>query len=358
MYKANIFRGPHYRADFFSENELNNRIAFTFTERTNRDLDGPGFGTRFLIKNSFDVIAIRTSVDHWYHDIPHTLMLDISNFLIGMDKNYSIRSTYGSSMGGYAAIRFSGELSANSVCAISPLFDISQAWDRRWAADAKVIGEFTAISAAHLSDRCIYTVIYDPYSEDQKHIAELAAVIPNDQLHQLKIEGSGHPSGKFLNQVGALHPITLAALAGIRAHRPNRQIRAARAASPSYFFDLAQSLVRCGKFYRALPAILRALSMAPLNAEFNAAAARIYDRLGDLVSAARFAATAVAANPNHAHMAAYLSSVLDRQRMSSQARYFILRAIELDPENKDFLAMQGRLEAGHLQKSLAFDAIV
>ena len=41
-------------------------LVVTFTERTFRDLSGPGFGTEFLRQSGFDVLSIKNRRDDWY----------------------------------------------------------------------------------------------------------------------------------------------------------------------------------------------------------------------------------------------------------------------------------------------------
>ena len=133
--KVNIFTTTDLRADHHILDVACNTLVITFTERSHRDLEAPGFGTNFITKNGFDVLAIKTNVDRWYENLTEDHICSILEYLERHSRKYSRVFGYGSSMGGYAAIRFSGPLMMSHVCAISPLYDIKSDFDKRWIKD-------------------------------------------------------------------------------------------------------------------------------------------------------------------------------------------------------------------------------
>jgi hypothetical protein len=326
----NILSTEQYRIDFITAGSGSNRLAFTFSEAGNRQLDGPGFGGKFLIDSGFDVVAIKSASDTWYCDFGVSYTDKILEYLSSTGGNYSWHCGYGSSMGGYAAIRFSRVFNLNSVLAISPQFDIMQDWDRRWSTQAKAFRDMRPVDASDLDETCSYFIVYDPYDLDRLHFEQYEKVISPKQMTPVRVQNSGHPSGQVLRDTGLLQSIAFSVLTSATIDETwKKTFHSKRIYSDRWYFNLAQRCVSRRKLKWAEHAARQALMLKPLNAEYNIRLAGIYDRLGNIDKTVTHAAAAVACNPWHPHMAALLAKALAKKKMHKQALFHIDRAIDL-----------------------------
>lgn len=336
-----IFRSPHYQVDFYPADFPTDKVAITFTERTYRNLKGSGFGTSFLIKNGFDVIAVKSSVDHWYQDTPADLVPAVNGFLSTRSVRYVWRASYGSSMAGYAAFTFAKPLQIDAALAISPQFDISGAWDTRWASDARELESvFNVLTPGQVRHQCRYTIAFDPHDKDDIHVRRFAEVIPEDIFQRIAVPYAGHPAGYFLNRAGVLPDLVLSALQAKDVMAITLRLRTGRAAFPNYYFNLSSDCLRRKKLLWARSTIAKALLSDPMNAEYNIRAAAISETIGDLTSAITYAAVAVATNPTHPNMLAMLSRLLYRKKLHRQALYYIGLAIDVSPNVASFESLR------------------
>ena len=330
-----IHRSDAYRIDFHRAADSGDRLAFTFTEFGGKTDAGPGYGGRFLLDNGFDVIAVKSSADTWYQDLPHAAFGQIEHAVARSGTRYAWRAGYGSSMGAYAAIAFSRPLSLDAVAAVSPQVDITQPWDTRWAAAARRIGAMRALDASCWRPGCRYVVMFDPLDLDATHYALLEAAFPSDCLLPIRVRFAGHPAGFHLSEIGRLKPIALAALTGGDLAEPCRDLHRLRTRSATALFHLAGRCLATRKPGWAEQAITAALRLRPLDAELNIRAALIAETT-DLGRAIGRAATAVALNPRHPVMAFTLSRLLFRQGLCGPALHQVEAAIGLDPEQPLF----------------------
>lgn len=359
----NIVETPNLRVDFFECDAPSSRLLFTFTEFTHRELGGFGFGRGFALKHGFDLIAFKTNADDWYHNIPSGAFESIEKFLSDRGKNYTFRSAYGSSMGGYAAILFASDIMADAVLALSPQFDISQQWDRRWAGQIEKITTMRVLSPEMVRQACRYFIAYDPTNIDRLHAEKFAAVIPENALTLLKAPHGGHPVGYFLNAGRGLRDLALAILTGAEPPPLAPIVRRGRRRSFHYFLSLARHCLSRKKITWALASIEKAIELsstdaearaaAALAAEVHVAAAHIHLARGDLDEALTHGALAAAVAPNHPHIMASLSYFLHRRGLNAQALHYIDAALALEPGLEHFAshravivkALQGREHA-------------
>jgi pimeloyl-ACP methyl ester carboxylesterase len=95
------------------------KIIVTFTGRTSAPPSAMGFGEAFLAKRNISAIHFISKDNHWWQTG------EVKTGIEALRKNGIIRpdcdlTLYGSSMGGYAALMYSGELRPRRVVAISP----------------------------------------------------------------------------------------------------------------------------------------------------------------------------------------------------------------------------------------------
>ncbi|MCH4023394.1 MAG: hypothetical protein LKE81_07145 [Acetobacter sp.] len=339
-----IFESQNYVVDYFSQKQTRKNIVVTFTERSNRKIDGTGFGGNFLLSNRFSVISIKSNVDNWYQDIPEELLRATRDFLNEKSFLDFNKSSYGSSMGAYAAIAFSSILNIDHIFAISPLVNISFDWDQRWAADFKRLGTFKQIDRYMIKSNTRITVAYDPYDLDHKH-AELISQLASPGLYfPVRAPFSGHPSGQVLSKAGVLKTLASAALSGAELPPIQKILRANRQNNSSYLTVLAKNCHRANKKTWSRDLYLKAVKTAPYNAEFQVQAARAYEQTVELDLAIMHGATAVALAPRNPYIAATLARILDKAGLAQQAAYQLRYALQCDAQNEGFLLHKASLE--------------
>jgi hypothetical protein len=112
-------------------------IVVTFDSYTDaRHLDRSGFAEHFLHSRQIDAIHIISRDNDWYQypELPQA-----AKVVAEITSQYGRVVAYGSSMGGYAAIRFGAMVGATTAVALSPQYSIdprSVPFETRWTADA------------------------------------------------------------------------------------------------------------------------------------------------------------------------------------------------------------------------------
>lgn len=170
------------------------------------------FGADSILATGLNVVQLITSRNDWYANPTIEQALLAAREAIG--SNPCI--TYGSSMGGYAAIRFSEELNASFVVSISPQYSLNKSWlagvgDKRWAKesdfyDGKIPGP--AFNGSGPTGLLFFDGKNVPDAMHAKAYAEF------DNLKQVDIEYGGHPVGSIVNKCYGLKRI-LASVSGI-----------------------------------------------------------------------------------------------------------------------------------------------
>jgi len=310
--KTRIIDSGDLKADFFRCDLPRKDLIITFTERTHRDLEGPGFGTSFLLKRNCDVLAIKTNRDIWYSNLTEDHIQAISSFLSTIGYCYTEYITYGSSMGAYAAIRFAGAFGASKAIAISPIFDITLDWESRWNDDIPHLRSRSMMHDYFLGDKIDYFFVYDPHSPDSRHVSEYKKIIPAEYLHLFCTPYSGHPSGPFLRDTGILSELIYGVISTGEFPQLKAKMSSFRKKSRDYLFWLANKALVRKKYNWALSLNQQALCADPKNAEFHIQRARILHAAGDDTSAADHAAQAVMLNPANPYMLGYRDILLKR----------------------------------------------
>ena len=97
-----------------------------------RTLERTGFEERFFEQSRIDAIHVIARSNEWYQNDE---ILEICKAVAAITQNYERVYTYGSSMGGYAAIRFGKHVGARAAIALSPKFSVDKAVvpvEHRW----------------------------------------------------------------------------------------------------------------------------------------------------------------------------------------------------------------------------------
>jgi hypothetical protein len=171
-----------------------------------RHLDRPGFGEHFLRDRAVDAIHVMGRENNWYQ---YPEMPEAMAAIAKVARSYQRTIAYGSSMGGYAAIRYGGAAGAATALAISPQFSIDPAvvpFDRRWEGEAHQI-DFALERSWTPPFAATSYILYDPRNLDRRHVALFAkrygGVVP------VPIPDSGHPCVLFLATCGLLQQAVL-----------------------------------------------------------------------------------------------------------------------------------------------------
>jgi hypothetical protein len=152
--------------------------------------------------------------------------------------NASRRIGYGSSMGGYAALRFRDRLRFDRVIAFSPQYALDPAkvpFERRWKREFEMYGDAAMDVMRPVWRGEDIVLIHDPMVEwDVQHIR---LIDPDRHALDLGVPFGAHPPALFLSHVGVLSDLTLRLVAGDSDMRDLLR-RASRARRTSWLFWL------------------------------------------------------------------------------------------------------------------------
>ncbi|HWI85377.1 MAG TPA: alpha/beta fold hydrolase [Sphingomonas sp.] len=226
----------------------------TFDSYTdNRTLDRPGFGEEYFRGRGIDAIHVLSRDNHWYQypELPEALAV-----IAAVTQGYSKVIAYGSSMGGFAALRYGAACGATVGVALSPQFSVDPAvvpFDRRWADDVARIA-FRKYDQPPLATQYIVYDPRDPY--DGPHFQLFAERSPTCGV---PVPHGGHPVGGYLVETDMLRRLLERVERGTFDHEAfARELRRRRRRSGHYFFVLAQ---RVPAFRRRQKVALAALAV-------------------------------------------------------------------------------------------------
>ncbi len=252
------------------------------------------FGESFLRSHEIDAIHIQTSVNNWYQspDLPEALAAAAHAAAI-----YKHRVTYGTSMGGYAALAFSGPLNATGVTAFVPQFSpvIDKApFDNRWKDERQVIEPVMDDMAAQISKTAKIYISYDPHQkQDRKHFELIAAT--GAKITPLTFPLVDTEVLRFLSDTHLIERVVLETIDGTASQKRYRAlVRDGRRRSSAYLFYTGQLLIRHGRLARAWDYFLKAMDLPAgqfdhynrmfLQAKRMAPSADVADRIAAVVA--------------------------------------------------------------------------
>lgn len=201
-------------------------------------LDRPGFGEAFLWRQGISALHILGHGNDWYQ---YPDIREACRAARIATRDAARRIAYGSSMGGYAALRLANQVRADAVLALSPQYSNDPAvvpWETRWAAAAARIAWRPELSGP-IRCRCHPVVVYDPLGDDRRH-ADLIARDVHAVL--LPVRHGGHPVIKCLRDAELLQPILLGMVDGSFDPAPVAvQLRKTRSRNAVYLGILAEA---------------------------------------------------------------------------------------------------------------------
>lgn len=172
--------------------------------------DRSGFGQTFFASRGISVIVVLGRGNDWYQypDISDAIAA-ITDMVAGADRVM----TYGSSMGGYAALRFADPIGAHACLALSPQYSnnpVKTPFEWRWTQEAAAVRWLPEIDGI-LRTAATSVVMFDPRGNDGRHAALIAADIP---IAAVALPYTGHPVTTYLSTVGLLDHAALSVLDG------------------------------------------------------------------------------------------------------------------------------------------------
>lgn len=198
-------------------------------------LDRPGFGEDYLNGRQIDAIHVIGRDNSWYQ---YDGWRDILRLIREAAAPYRRVITYGSSMGGYAALRFGDQCGAHAGIAISPQFSIDHAiapFEHRWRESGLI--HFRNEESDGLAERYI---VFDPHDDDARHFQLFQQTGP---VTGIRTPYAGHPAGQHLVDTGAMKALLAAVEAGdVDPPALERLMRAGRRNSAQYLCTLATRL--------------------------------------------------------------------------------------------------------------------
>jgi tetratricopeptide (TPR) repeat protein len=208
----------------------------TFASYTDeRTLDRPGFGEEYFRGRGIDAIHVLSRENRWYQ---HPELTEALAAVAAATAGYERVIAYGSSMGGFAALRYGVLAGAAVGLALSPQYSVDPAvapFDRRWADD---IARIAFRDDADLPALPVQYVAYDSRDRhDRRHFDLFAA---RSLTIGVPVPHGGHPVGSYLVETDMLRTLLEQVERGSFDHKAHAwELRRRRRRSGHYFYILA-----------------------------------------------------------------------------------------------------------------------
>ncbi|AXC50466.1 hypothetical protein DRW48_12960 [Paracoccus suum] len=177
------------------------QLIVTFSNFAKRPPSRP-FATSFLASRGISYLAIRARRNEWYH----TREFEMLRRKIGYENHgYNRVITYGSSMGGHAALRLAGFFGAERAIAVAPQYSIDRSvmpTETRWPAEAEKVALLSRDDPHSISEGIEKLVIFDPLDTLDAAQAKRALQVPGTVA--IKAPLAGHGALQQLKTAGLL----------------------------------------------------------------------------------------------------------------------------------------------------------
>ena len=335
-----------------------------------------GFGADFFARAGIPAIHIVPAANAWYQHGSIGPALEAARAALA---GASRVLAYGSSMGGYAAIRFADRVGADAVLALSPQYSIDPAkarFETRWLQESRAIG-WRAELDGPIRSSIRPVLVYDDCGVDRRHARLIARDIA---VRHIRVPHGAHPVGTVLLETGMLQTIVMAALDGtLDTAAAERAIRARLSRSPTWWGErahrapwwrrrravgfavravaldpdnplalhrLAVALDRVGRHDESRPLHDRAATLSNRDPGYLRPHSFALAAAGDIAAALALAREICAADPavarNHQWEAWLLGIAGDRTAALAAAG----RAVALDPDNRAYAGLVDALRDG------------
>ncbi|WP_427790972.1 hypothetical protein [Brevundimonas diminuta] len=299
--------------------------------------DRPGFGEEFLRNNGISAVHVMGVGDDWYQ-YPEMIaaMAAVRQAVAGAERVM----TYGSSMGGYAALRFADAAGAHAVLAISPQYSVDPRkapFEKRWLQDGRRIQWLPEIDGK-LHCAVSPVVVFDPQVDDGRQVALIRKDI---KISSIRLPYVSHPATTFLSEIGLLKPLVLQTLSGdINAATFTRQAREQRRKSSVYISNLAQAQP-AHRSSVALSLGRLSVEMAPSNPLAGVALAQILSGAGQHDQAVCEMERVVKLAKNEPIYLIHYVNVLRAAQRPAEALPFARQVVEAWPQMAHIHAWEG-----------------
>jgi tetratricopeptide (TPR) repeat protein len=258
-----------------------------------RGLDRQGFGEEFFQHRQIDAIHFIGRENDWYQ---YAEMPAAAAAVAELARAYERVVAYGSSMGGYAAIRFGGMAGATVALAISPQFSIdprTARFERRWKSDSDRIDFSLERTQTAPFVETAY-IVYDPFDPDRRH-AELFR--RRTRVVDVRLPNVGHPATGAIAEAGLLTDLVVDVVNDrLDVDQMTRRVLQAHDGSPQFHYVMS-GRARGGRMRLAHAA--RAAAMAPEHFGFAAHYASLLSAARRFEEAQIAFARAAAVAPDH-----------------------------------------------------------
>jgi hypothetical protein len=204
-------------------------------------LDAEGFGEAFFLKYEIDAVFVNCATNEWwqYPDLPDALAT-----VRELAARWKRKVTYGSSMGGYAALRFAASIGASCSVAVGPQYSplsSAVAGENRYQSLVSRT-EFLFEEAFKISPAVTNYIIYDPlFRPDVRHVLRYVAEAP---VVPIKIFGAGHTPTIVLQECGLLTECILQLMGDtFSSLQLRKSLRGSRRISHEYWKELILRLL-------------------------------------------------------------------------------------------------------------------
>ena len=242
---ADLAPGTVYRSDqlhvFARMGFPGKLVVVTFSSYADEPgIAHPGFGEAFLHGHGVNAIHLVCASNRWFQYTDMPAALAAVRAALPADAELV---TYGLSMGGFAAINFSEDLSARRVVAISPQFSVDprkMPHETRWLADTNGL-EFPHDRIDQLRGAVPEVfVLYDDRHIDRLHVDRIRQTA---RVQDVVVPFAGHSVISFLAETGLLSDLVLELLHGRFSRTAFAQkLLAAQTASPIMMLGLFKAL--------------------------------------------------------------------------------------------------------------------
>ena len=327
-------------------------LVVTFDSYTdNRSLDRAGFGEAFLQSRGIPAIHVVSRDNDWYQYAETSeALLKVSHAA----KDAKRVVTYGTSMGGYAAIRFADLVGAQAALSISPQYSIDPAkvpFEQRWEADARRIVFRPELDGPITASADIF-LAYDPTGPDRLHYELISA---ETSVRPLRVWHAGHSVPSFLSEAGLLEPLVLGVVSDdLDLQAFELLLRQRKKGLSVYFSELARRQT-ARRSRMAVPLARRALAIDARSDIARRALAEALLSEGHVEEAVQEFETLLSGGRHLQHLMAY-SKLLDSAGHSDRAILIAEEAAASAPEvgsTHYWLANLLAKSPEHLEKALA-----
>lgn len=236
--------------------------------------DRHGFGEPFLQTHGISAIHVLGRGNDWYQYPEVFEALDVVRRTVaGADRVM----TYGSSMGGYAAVRFAHAVGATSVLAFSPQYSLDPAKvpdDQRWLQDADRILWLEAVDGP-IKGSVKPVIIYDSTGLDGWHGKRIGQDL---DVLAIQLPWTAHPVAVYLDEIGMLRSLVFDVLDGvIDVQSTEKEALNRRRTSANYWGELALRQP-ASRPQTALGLARKAVEFGPLNGHALSSLAALLSR--------------------------------------------------------------------------------